>query len=268
MGEPNQRGDRGARWSSLLALLSEQGRLTVPEVVQQLGVSPATVRRDFRDLAEQQLVTRTHGGVVATAVAYDLPVRYKRFNVEGPKDRIATYAANLLEAGQVVAFNGGTTTTATARALVTRPDIGARTHGHSITVVTNALNIAAEMVLRPFVRTVCLGGVARPESYELTGHLAAVTLQELALDVAVLGVDAISADTGAMCRHEGEAEVSRLMAAKSSRVIVVASGDKVGGRSFGRICAASDVGTVVTDETADDAAVNALTRAGVTVHVV
>jgi DeoR family transcriptional regulator of aga operon len=67
--------DRGARWSALLALLAEHGRLSVTQVVEALGVSEATVRRDFSELAAQQLVTRTHGGVVASAVAYDLPAR-------------------------------------------------------------------------------------------------------------------------------------------------------------------------------------------------
>ena len=62
--------DRGARWSALLGLLAERGRLSVGEVVDVLGVSEATVRRDFGDLAAQQLVTRTHGGIVATAVAW------------------------------------------------------------------------------------------------------------------------------------------------------------------------------------------------------
>ena len=112
--------DRGARWSTLLALLAERGRLSVGEVVDTLGVSEATVRRDFSDLAAQQLVTRTHGGIVATAVAYDLPARYKQAGNDTAKERVAAYAADLPGEGTVVGFNGGTTTSAVARRLAAR----------------------------------------------------------------------------------------------------------------------------------------------------
>ena len=109
-------------------MLGDSGRLSVTEARALLGVSEATVRRDFAALAAQQLVTRTHGGVVAAAVAYDLPARYRgrsdpdRGQAER-KERIAAAAAALLEPGTVVGFNGGTTTTATARRLAARPDL-------------------------------------------------------------------------------------------------------------------------------------------------
>lgn len=115
--QQNPTMDRGARWSALLALLAEHGRLSVSEVVEALGVSEATVRRDFSELAAQQLVTRTHGGVVSSAVAYDLPARYKQAGADTAKERIASFAADLAPAGAVVGFNGGTTSSATARRL-------------------------------------------------------------------------------------------------------------------------------------------------------
>ena len=138
----------------------------------------------------------------------------------------------------------------------------------AITVVTNALNIATEMVLRPFVRCVSLGGVARPESYELSGPLASMVLGELWLDTAVIGVDAVSAEAGATCHHEGEAGINALMVQRAERVIVVATGAKLGGRAFARICPASQIDLVVTDDSADPAAVAGLRAAGVTVEVV
>ena len=69
--------DRSRRWQLLLNLLAERGRLSVADAADALGVSAATVRRDFAALADQQLATRTHGGVVATSIAYDLPARYR-----------------------------------------------------------------------------------------------------------------------------------------------------------------------------------------------
>ena len=104
--------DRAQRWSELLGLLGDRGRLSVAEAALTLAVSEATIRRDFAALADQQLATRTHGGVVATGMAYDLPTRYRgrsdpdRGQAER-KERIAAAAAALLEPGTVVGFNGG-----------------------------------------------------------------------------------------------------------------------------------------------------------------
>lgn len=260
--------DRGARWSALLGLLAEQGRLTVAQAVDELGVSEATVRRDFGELAAQQLVTRTHGGVVATAVAYDLPARYKQASGDTAKDRIASAAADLALEGSVVGFNGGTTTSSTARRLAARSDLASSSERPAITVVTNALNIATEMVLRPFIRCVSLGGVARQESYELSGPLASMVLNELWLDTVFLGVDAVSAQAGATCRHEGEAGINALMVQRADRVVVVATGDKVGRRAFARICPTSRIDVLVTDKSAPDDEVRALQAAGVTVEQV
>ncbi|MEO5983689.1 MAG: DeoR/GlpR family DNA-binding transcription regulator [Pedococcus sp.] len=265
---PAKSVDRGARWSALLGLLAEHGRLSVTEVVASLGVSEATVRRDFADLAAQQLVTRTHGGIVASAVAYDLPVRYKQAGSDDAKDRIAACAADLAREGSVVGFNGGTTTSAVARRLAARSDLAMSTRRPAVTVVTNALNIATEMVLRPFIRCVSLGGVARPESYELSGPLAAMVLGELWLDTVFLGVDAVSATAGAMCHHEGEAGINSLMVERSERVVVVATGAKLGTRAFARICPTPRIDLVVTDGGAPRDAVAELRSAGVTVEVV
>ena len=260
--------DRGSRWSTLLGLLAERGRLSVAEAAESLGASEATIRRDFGDLAAQQLATRTHGGIVATAVAYDLPARYKAAGSDSAKERIATYAADLPKEGSVVGFNGGTTTSAVARRLAARPDLAMSPTRPAITVVTNALNIATEMVLRPFVRCVSLGGVARPESYELTGPLASMVLGELWLDTAVIGVDAVSAQAGATCQQEGEASINSLMVERAERVMVVATGDKLGAHAFALICPASRIDMVITDDSADPAAMTDLRAAGVTVEVV
>lgn len=260
--------DRGTRWSALLGLLAEHGRLTVAQVVEELGVSEATVRRDFGELAAQQLVTRTHGGVVATVVAYDLPARYKSGSGDSAKDRIASAAAEFALEGSVVGFNGGTTTSATARRLAARADLASSAERPAITVVTNALNIATEMVLRPFIRCVSLGGVARQESYELSGPLASMVLNELWLDTVFLGVDAVSALAGATCRHEGEAGINSLMVQRADRVVVVATGEKVGRRAFARICPTGRIDVLVTDETAPADEVRALRAAGVAVEQV
>jgi DeoR family transcriptional regulator of aga operon len=259
--------DRSRRWQQLLDLLAERGRLSVAEAADTLAVSAATVRRDFAALAAQQLATRTHGGVVATSIAYDLPARYRSADAADAKTRVARAAAALVEPAMVVGFNGGTTTTATARELAARRDLAdSDGEDHQVTVVTNALNIASEMVLRPHLRTICIGGVARRESYELHGPFASRFLAELRLDLLLLGVDALNAEDGAMCRHLGEAGINAEMVARSGRVVVVATADKLRRTAATRICPIESIDALITDESADAEAVAALRAVGIDVH--
>lgn len=261
------RRDKASRMSSLLGLLADRGRLSVAEAAEQLGVSDATVRRDFASLDRQQLATRTHGGLVATAVAYDLPMRFRN-HVDAAKDRIGARAAELVGIGEVIGFNGGTTTSTVARLVAARSDLADAATHPSLTVVTNALNIATELVLRPHLRTVSVGGVARPQSYEVVGELAHQVLEQLSIDHLILGVDAIDAENGASCHHEGEAGINSLMVRRARRVTVVADSGKVGRRAFARICDLKDIDRLVTDDAADLALVEDLRERGVVVDLV
>ena len=106
---------RYRRWNELLELLAADGQLQVDRAAEVLGVSAATVRRDFDELARQQMLTRIRGGALAQGVSYDLPLRYKSERHPSEKQRIAAVAADLVLPGQIVGLNGGTTTTEVAR---------------------------------------------------------------------------------------------------------------------------------------------------------
>ena len=90
---------RYRRWNELLELLAADGQLQVERAAQLLGVSAATVRRDFDELARQQMLTRIRGGAVAKGVTYDLPLRYKTERHPSEKQRIAAVAAALVLPG-------------------------------------------------------------------------------------------------------------------------------------------------------------------------
>ena len=202
------------------------------------------------------MLTRIRGGAVAQGVTYDLPLRYKSERHPSEKQRIAAVAAGLVRPGQVAGLNGGTTTTEVARALATRSDLNGQVPPPAFTVVTNALNIATELAVRQHIKIVATGGVARPQSYELTGPLATGVLEQVTLDVAILGVDGIDAAAGATAHHEGEASINRLMARQAAKVVIAADSSKVGRRAFARICTAREIDVLVTDTgiAAEDAA--------------
>jgi DeoR family transcriptional regulator of aga operon len=258
--------DRYARWNALLELLTETGRISVEDAADRLVVSQATIRRDFDQLAQQQMITRTRGGAVVNGVSYDLPLRYKSAKHAPEKQRIGAAAASLVEPATVVGLTGGTTTTEVARALAARPDLsGTGADGPQLTIVTNALNIANELIVRSRMKIVVTGGVIRPQSYELVGPLATGILRELTLDLAFLGVDAFDAVLGAASHHEGEAAMNSLLASRARKIIVIADSSKLGKHAFARVCPMEKVSTLVTDALATDAAVAPFLAAGIEV---
>src|SRR4029078_12493320 len=112
------------------------------------------------------------------------------------------------------------------------------------------------------------GGVARPQSYELTGPLATGVLEQVTLDVACLGGDGMDAVAGATAHHEGEASINRLMGRQARQVIIVADSSRVGQPPFARSCPPAEIDVLVTDAgiAAEDAA--RLADAGVDVVTV
>jgi DeoR/GlpR family transcriptional regulator of sugar metabolism len=257
---------RPERWNALLELLGRDGKIEVEEAAVELAVSAATIRRDLDELAQQQMLTRTRGGAVAHNLSYDLPLRYKTARRASEKQRIGAAVARMVEPGAVVGLNGGTTTTEIARAIATRGELsGSEGGGPAVTVVTNALNIAHELAVRPHIKIVLTGGVARPQSFELMGPLATGVLAEVSLDLAILGVDALDPERGAAAHHEGEASINHLMAGRAARVVVAADSSKLGRRAFARICALDEIEVLVTDTGATDEAIAPYTEAGVRV---
>lgn len=246
------------RLGVILEELSARGSVAVVDLSARLGVSAATVRRDLEHLEQQHLLTRTYGGAVAQMVSYELPLRYRSARRQDQKRRIGQEASTRVRDGAVIGLTGGTTTTEVARALVDR----------QLTVVTNALNIASELAIRPNIKLVLTGGVVRPESYELVGPLADGALSTLHLDLAFIGADGITAVSGLTTHHEIEAHTDRALIDQASRVVVVADGSKLGRVAFARICPVSAVHELVTDGEADAGELQALRDTGLDLSVI
>ncbi len=239
----------------ILERLALSGSVAVGPLAEALGVSSATIRRDLELLDSQRLMTRTHGGAVARGLLYELPLRYKAARHQEEKLRIALAAAEHVPEGGAVGLTGGTTTTEVARAIADRP---------GLTIVTNALNIASELAIRPNLKLVIPGGVARSESYELVGPLAEASLQTLNLGVVFVGVDGIALGAGLTTHHDVEANTNRLLIDRAQRVVVVADSSKLERVTFARICGVDRVDVLITDDKAPAAMLKALEHVGVT----
>lgn len=224
--------NRTERLTAILDILADTGAVEVDEIVSKLGVSPATARRDLDSLASERLLTRTRGGATTGSVSYELPGRYNRDDRAEQKLQIAHAASALIPKGAVIGLCGGTTSTALAQVLATREDLMEHSNRPTLTVVTNAINIAAQLAIRPNFKIMVTGGIVNPRSYELVGPYADTILQRVALDIAFIGVNGIEPGSDPTINDEGEASVNSRMARRASEAYILADSSKIGQRAF------------------------------------
>lgn len=249
---------REERLSAILDQLGQRGSVDVADLADVLGVSGATVRRDLHSLSRSQLLVRTHGGALANGVGDEMPARLKAARRQPEKKRIGRAAADLIPDGAVVGMTGGTTALEVARALADR---------RGITVVTNAINLAAELVGHGGLRLVVIGGIVR-SSYELVGPAAEAMLSNYHLDLAFIGVDGLTPEEGCTTYDEMEAQTDLAFLRRARRSIVIADSSKIGKVTFARICSLSAVDQLVTDSGAEAEHLSRLRQAGVEVLTV
>ena len=171
---------RYRRWNQLLELLAADGQLQVEQAARRARRIAATIRRDFDDLAGQQMLARIRGGAVAQGVTYDLPLRYqvRAASVGEAADR-ARWQPDWSSQARWPASTAARPPPRSRGRWRSGPTLSTAAAVPALTVVTNALNIATELAVRQNIKIVVTGGVARPQSYELTGPLATGVLERV-----------------------------------------------------------------------------------------
>jgi len=247
---------RDSRLRSIIEVIDVNGAVGVEDLAELLGVSTATIRRDLARLADQGVITRSHGGAMRADVGLEVPISYRRGTAVAQKRRIAAAAATLIGEGAIVGITGGTTTIAVARALAPV---------RKLTVVTNALNVGMELARHRNIRLVLTGGVCRTASFELSGPIAESTLSGYNLDVAFVGVDGIDVDAGCTTHDDAEARANAALVKIARHTVIVADSSKIGRITFASICPLDLVDQLITDNEADPQAVSRLEATGLRV---
>ncbi len=230
--------------------LRSGGTVTVTDLAGQLGASAATVRRDLLKLEEDGLLTRVHGG----AVVEEDPAPFAEAaeaNVT-EKDAIAVRAAAMIEDGQSVILDSGTTVHRLARQL----------HGRRITVITNNLGVYEELVQDESVELMLLGGMVIRASRMLDGFMAEDNLRQVHADWLFMGACGIRPGGQVMDTTVAEVPARRAMIAASDQVALLADSSKFPGTGMVKICGPEELAVVVTDATSDGATCAALEEAG------
>jgi DeoR/GlpR family transcriptional regulator of sugar metabolism len=228
------------------------GTAHVGELASQFGVSEMTVRRDLQALEREGKLTRVHGGAVVSAEPSFAEVVVERL---GAKDRIGAAAAALVEDGQTIILDIGTTTLQLARHL----------RGREVTVITSNLAAYEELLPESSVELVLLGGIVRRNYRSVVGVLAEDALRQLRADVAFLGASGIEEDLAVVDTTMVEVPIKRAMMAAAARTVLLADSAKFGMRGVVRVCGPEELDTLITDDDAPGPALRALEKAGVEV---
>ncbi len=243
------------RRQHVLAKIQREGRVLVSELSDTLGISRITIRKDLDFLESKGLLKRTHGGALAssTSTLLDPSLQEKEKKQSAEKERIAKAAASLVEEGLCIMLDSGTTTTAIAREL---------RRFSNLTIITNAVNIAAELAGTDF-EVILTGGTLRKNSFSLVGPIPEDVLSEMHADILFLGVDGFDVKGGLTTPNFLESRVNRAMVRAAKRVVAVCDSTKFGRRSLALIAPAKDIHTVITDKALSENDVDVLTSAGI-----
>jgi DeoR family transcriptional regulator, aga operon transcriptional repressor len=248
------------RRRAILDSLSRDGRVLVGDLARQFETSQVTIRKDLEILHAHGLLHRTHGGALPSreGALLDPTLSEKEKLHRREKIRIAEAAAAMVQEGQVVILDSGTTTTAIARAL----------RGfHNLTIVTNAVTIASELAGAE-VEVILTGGTLRKNSFSLVGPMAEDMLRRLNADILFLGVDGFDVHYGLSTPNLLEAKVNRIMVEISKKVVAVCDASKFGRRSLSQILPPSGLHHVITDRGAPRSDIEVLMNAGIEVTLV
>ncbi len=232
--------------------------MTVAELSRTAQVSDMTIRRDLEALERTGALRRVHGGAItAVSRSYEPPFALRAGRETEAKQRIGRLAASLLSEGDSAIVDVGSTTLELARAL---------RDAERMTILTPSLRVADELADNAEIRLIVTGGTARPGELSLIGDLAERTFDDLRADVVFLGVGGV--DTVGLTEFNlDDARVKRAALRSARRCVALADATKLGRVAFARVCPLERVDMLVTDSSADHAALQPIRDAGVEVLI-
>ncbi len=247
------------RQELILKATQDCGHVTVGELSRSLDVSAVTVRRDLRELAARGLLHRAHGGAVRKSPApLEAPVIQRMGEQDACKACIGREAAALVSDGESVFIGSGSTTVYVARNLVERKEL---------TVVTNALNVAAEFATAGGVTVVVTGGMMRASELSLVGHITEQALREVRVDRVIMGMWAIDLEGGMTNDYLPEVVTDRTIIEMAAELVLVADHTKFGKVAAAYVAPVERITTLVTDAQTNQTILTRLQQMGVRVVI-
>jgi DeoR family fructose operon transcriptional repressor len=242
----------------ILAALQRAPAIRAGDLGRALGTSLASIRRDLADLERSGLLKRTHGGAISNSLAaFEPSPAQKEDRHHAEKAAIAIRAASLVQQGDTIFLDAGSTTRQIAREL--------RRH-RNVTVVTNALSVASELASSD-LEVILTGGHLRRGVLSQVGPIAEQTIAGLHVDKLFLAANGVHLAKGVTTPNIVEARTKRAMVDNAKEVILVADHSKFGRVTFGRVCGLDRLDAIVTDEGLPDRFAAAIAKRGLKLHV-
>ncbi len=239
----------------ILDRLRANGQVIASDVSHELGVSEDTIRRDLRELAQEGLLQRVHGGALPASPAI-VNFAGRQNLATGGKAAIGRAAARMVQSGQVVILDGGTTAAQVARHLA--PDLRA-------TVVTHSPTIAVELVAHPTVEVLLLGGRLFKHSVVAVGAATVEAISRIRADIYFMGVTGVHPDAGLSTGDLEEAYIKRALSASAAETVVLASAEKLNAASSYVIAPLSDISGLIVERSTPAAIIAAFERPGLVI---
>ena len=241
----------------LLQRLARDGRLVAKTMATELQTSEDTIRRDLRELAAEGRLQRVHGGALPSSPAMGNFAVRQTIGTDA-KAAVAREAATLVQPGQTVVIDGGTTALQLVQSL--HPGLDA-------TVITHSPTIAVALVEHPRIEVLLIGGRLFKHSIVTCGAIAAESISGLHADAFFMGVTGVHPDSGLTTGDAEEAAMKRALAHRCAETYVLASSEKIGAVSPHRVVEWSDITAVITDAGSDTRVLEALRQQGIELRV-
>jgi len=247
------------RQQEILAIARQSGRVTVDELAVKFDVTPQTIRKDLKDLCDQRLLTRTHGGALLGSGVENVAYEARRQLAEDEKRRIGQRAASLVPNNCSLFINIGTTTEAVARHLVNH---------EGLLVITNNIHVATILMPSPKIEVIVTGGAVRRTDGGIVGEPAVDFISQFKVDYAIIGVSAIDDDGALLDFDYREVRAAQAIVENARNVILVADAMKFTRSAPVRIVHISQVDVFVTDEPPPEVIADICRSNGVAIEVV
>jgi DeoR/GlpR family transcriptional regulator of sugar metabolism len=227
----------------ILDVLRRDGQVIAKAISQELQLSEDTIRRDLRELAQEGLLQRVHGGALPVSPAIADFAAREQLSITD-KQQIGRAGAQLIKDGQVAFVDGGTTATQLVRQLP---------RSLWATIVTHSPNIAVELVAHPNIEVILIGGRLFKHSIVSVGAAALEAIQHVRADLYFMGVTGIHAEYGLSTGDLEEAYIKQALCRQAADTYVLASEEKIGAASQYVIVGLSEVTGLIVAENVQDA---------------
>ena len=247
------------RKDEILRLLTENRMMNAGELADIFGVSMETIRRDLNELDEQKLIRRVHGGAILyTEYGVEPDYSYRTAENYNEKLLIAKKAAELVNDGDSIVIDLGTTTLEFARFLKGKKDL---------TVFTNSITIAYELMSEKEISVILLGGKVRFGEGTTSGYWAEEMMNGFFVDKLFMGVGALTAEHGVMDYHIEEANLRRHFVKQAKQVVALADYSKFGIKALNQVCKSDQIDYLITDEKTDKKILKELKQLGIQILI-